>query len=98
MGSFVRVNVIYRELHAFLGQSLIPVYGTSLEGDSLYNMSWPQQVIIVFGNESKGISKSLMEYFSGMVSIPKFGQAESLNVGIATAIILNNFKRSENVK
>jgi len=94
MGSFIRVNVIYRELQEFLSQSLIPVLGTSLEGDSLYDMSWPKQSIIVFGNESKGISQNLMKYFSGMVSIPKSGQAESLNVGIATAIVLDNFKRS----
>jgi TrmH family RNA methyltransferase len=95
MGSFTRVTVLYRELQAFLGQNSIPVFGTSPEGDSLYDMSWPKQAIIVFGNESKGISKDLRKLFYKVVSIPKYGHAESLNVAIATAVVLDNLKRSE---
>ena len=95
MGSFVRVNVFYRDLQSFLDQSRIPIYGTVLEGDNLYHISWPEQAIVVFGNESQGISADLGKYFSRRISIPRFGKAESLNVGIATAVVVDNILRSE---
>jgi TrmH family RNA methyltransferase len=45
------------------------------------------------GNESKGISPEIEKWVSKKVTIPGFGQAESLNVAIATAILCDNFKR-----
>ena len=95
MGSFTRVNVLYRDLESFLNQTSIPVIGTRMDGENLYGFSWPERVVVIFGNESKGISKGLGKLFHKVVSIPKYGQAESLNVAIATAVILDNFKRSE---
>jgi len=94
MGSFTRVNVLYRDLQSFLKQTGIPVIGTSLDGESLYEMSWPDPVIIVFGNESKGISNDLDKFIARAVSIPKSGGAESLNVGVATAVVIDNICRA----
>ncbi|MBP6387228.1 MAG: hypothetical protein KA313_10820 [Pseudarcicella sp.] len=42
---------------------------------------------------SKGISADLEKYITHKITIPAFGKAESLNVGVATAIICDNFKR-----
>ena len=93
MGSFTRVNVIYRDLRSFLNQTDIPVIGTRLDGENLYDFSWPEKVIILFGNESKGISDDLSSFIKANVSIPRYGSAESLNVAIATAVVLDNHKR-----
>jgi TrmH family RNA methyltransferase len=96
MGSFLRVNVLYKELRPFLEQTEIPVYGTMLEGEDLYKVSWPDQVIVVFGNESKGISDELGSIIEKTISIPRYGIAESLNVGIATAVVIDNILRPLN--
>ena len=93
MGSFTRVNVIYRDLRSFLKQTDIPVIGTRLDGEEIYDFSWPEKVIVLFGNESKGISDDLDPFIKSNVSIPRYGSAESLNVGIATAVVLDNLKR-----
>ena len=95
MGSFTRINVIYRELGSFLSQSKIPVIGTRPDGDDLYSFSWPARGIIIFGHESKGMSPDLEPYIKNYVSIPRFGSAESLNVGVATAVVLDNICRAK---
>jgi TrmH family RNA methyltransferase len=95
MGSFTRVNVLYRDLESFLNQSSIPVIGTRMDGENLYGFSWPERVVVIFGNESKGISKDLDQFIPRAVSIPKSGGAESLNVGVAVAVILDNICRSD---
>jgi TrmH family RNA methyltransferase len=93
MGSFTRINVIYRDLRSFLNQTRIPVIGTRLDGEDIYSFSWPERAIIIFGNESKGISDDLDPYIKTAVSIPRSGSAESLNVGVATAVVLDNIYR-----
>ena len=93
MGSFIRVNVQYLNLNMFLKSIDIPVFGTKTKGDNIYNISWPEKVIVLFGNESRGLHESLNTYLSKEISIPKFGGAESLNVGIATAVVLDNARR-----
>jgi TrmH family RNA methyltransferase len=103
MGSIFRVNVFYEDLHSFftsykkeLNQ---PVYGTFIGGASLYEEALQQKGLIVMGNESKGISKEFTDHISHKISIPSFsssansGEAESLNVAIATAIVCSEFKR-----
>jgi TrmH family RNA methyltransferase len=49
--------------------------------------------VLLLGNESQGISKEVEKWVSSKVTIPSFGNAESLNVAIATAIFCDNFKR-----
>jgi len=93
MGSFTRVKVQYTNLTMLLENTEIPVFGTKTKGDSIYDISWPEQVIILFGNESRGLHESLNTYLKKEISIPKFGGAESLNVGIATAVVLDNIRR-----
>ena len=48
------------------------------------------------GNEGKGISNSLQKFITHPISIPRFGQAESLNVSVATGIIVSEFLRRNN--
>jgi TrmH family RNA methyltransferase len=96
MGSISRVSIVYCDLENELKGSEIPVFGTFMDGKSIYNESLPHEGIIVMGNEANGISSTIEKIVSERISIPRFGNlqlTESLNVATATAIILNEFKR-----
>ncbi len=88
MGGFLRVKVIsipFSELIAQLDN--IKVYGTVLDGNSVYKMNFEGAGILVIGNESKGISSEIQAQLTHKVAIPRFGGAESLNAAVATGII-----------
>jgi RNA methyltransferase, TrmH family len=94
MGAILRIRVHYTDLIEFLNDYPDPVYGALLEGDNIYTTKLSDKGIILLGNEGKGISKSLQEKITHKISIPRFGQAESLNVSVAAGIIVSEFKRS----
>ena len=96
MGSLSRVNVAYVDLEKHLSETKLPVFGTFMNGKSIYKETLPKEGIIVMGNEANGISKAIENVVTERITIPRFGnlqQTESLNVATATAIILNEFKR-----
>lgn len=102
MGSIARVKVIYTNLQEFFGSlpHSIPVYGTLLDGNSIYEADIKPNGIIVMGNEGNGISPEIRQMVSHKLLIPSFPPdrptAESLNVAIATAIVCNEFRRKTN--
>ncbi|WP_194774543.1 RNA methyltransferase [Pararhodonellum marinum] len=93
MGSFTRVKVFYTELAAYLKNFPGEIYGAFLGGESIHGLSLPSGGLLVMGSESHGISPHLEAYISKKITIPRYGQAESLNVAVATAIICDNLKR-----
>lgn len=58
------------------------------EGERIERIQWKQKPIIVFGNEAHGVSRDVMRIADEMLTIPRFGRAESLNVGIACGVVL----------
>lgn len=95
-GSFLRVQLHYGDLSQWLGQTKRPVYGTFLAGTSVHQLQLnqaEQHGYIVLGNEANGISDAVASYVSQRITIPSFGQAESLNVGIAAAVVVDNLTR-----
>ncbi len=96
MGSFVRVKPFYTDLQIALAQTQLHVFGAFMEGKSIHEFDRISEGILLIGNESQGIPKNLAPFVNQKITIPRFGQAESLNAGIATAIICDNIKRSEN--
>ncbi|MGL5112649.1 MAG: TrmH family RNA methyltransferase [Flavobacterium sp.] len=97
MGSIARVNVNYVDLNICLQATKLPVFGTFMEGENIYNSTLPAEGIIVLGNEANGISAEIEALVTQRITIPRFGdlqQTESLNVATATAIVLSEFKRS----
>jgi TrmH family RNA methyltransferase len=70
----------------------LPVYGALLTGKSMHEIKWKPSNFILIGNESKGIRENLMPFISYPISIPRTGEAESLNAAVATGIILANAK------
>ncbi len=99
MGAITRVPVVYTDLHDFLQQnSQLPVYGTFLEGNNIYEENLSKDGFIVMGNEGKGISREIEEFVTNKLLIPSFAtdnsRPESLNVAVATAIVCSEFRRS----
>lgn len=93
MGSLFRVNVAYTDLAEFFEQNnSLNVYGALLDGENVYQKRLNNKgSILLMGNESKGISSQLQPFITDKVLIPKVGQAESLNVSTATAILCAEF-------
>ncbi|MCH2230160.1 MAG: RNA methyltransferase [Crocinitomicaceae bacterium] len=94
MGSIYRIPVEYRDLGTFLQTSDLPIFGAFLEGENIYKEDLIRKGIIVMGNEGKGISSEIEKLITKAIHIPRFGGAESLNVSIATGIILSEFCRN----
>lgn len=91
MGSLARVQLIYTDLHLFINTTRLPfTYAATLNGENLYNVKPVRQGVLIIGNESKGISTELIERSNQQITIPRKGQAESLNAGVATGIILSH--------
>ncbi|MFV0289689.1 MAG: TrmH family RNA methyltransferase [Mangrovibacterium sp.] len=99
MGALFRVKVHYLELIKLLevaSEKKLPSYGTFLEGENIYESSISKQAaILVMGNEGNGISAEVADAVSNKIHIPNYANSgsESLNVAIATAICLAEFRR-----
>ena len=100
MGSIARVKIHYTDLPPFLNKALaenIPVYGTFLDGNNIYQTELQNHGIIIMGNEGNGITPETGKLVTHRLHIPSYSThgntAESLNVSIATAIICAEFRR-----
>lgn len=100
MGAISRVHVHYTDLQEYLRNASdadIPVYGTFLDGDNIYEHRLSPHGIIVMGNEGKGISAGIAQNISRRLLIPNYPPeritTESLNVAVATAITCAEFRR-----
>lgn len=95
MGSLSRVQIHYGDLKSFIKETQIPVFGALLNGESLYDTQFEKKCMVLLGNEGNGIGDDLMQLIDKPVTIPSFGGAESLNVGVATAIFCSEYKRQQ---
>ncbi len=93
MGAIFRVNVHYLDLTEFLSITELPIYGALLNGENILENHYEPKGIIVLGNEGNGISEEIKKFVQKAITIPRFGEAESLNVATAGAIILGAFYR-----
>jgi TrmH family RNA methyltransferase len=107
MGALARVHVHYVNLPEWLSQQSCPIVGTLLEGKNMYEVlnrqsSIVQSSIIVMGNEGNGISQEVRNLVTHPIRIPSYPKnvetSESLNVSIATAIVLAEFRRNYNLR
>lgn len=103
MGALARVRVHYLDLEPWLQEvqaAGLPLYGTLLEGRNMYEagvIADKGRGVIIMGNEGNGISPMIRELITHPIRIPSYPAdaetSESLNVGIATAIVLAEFRR-----
>ncbi len=96
MGSLAGINLVYEDLLQVLSKAPLAVYGTYMEGESIYKATLPEKGILVMGNEAKGISEKVGKLIDYKLTIPAYSEklAESLNVATATAIILSELRRA----
>ncbi len=100
MGALARVKVHYLDLPGLareLAAQQVPVYGTFLEGESVYTESLTSHGLLVMGNEGNGVSAEVAALVSRKLYIPPYPAnrptSESLNVAIATSILCAEFRR-----
>ncbi len=104
MGSIVRVRLHQVDLPRWISHlpDDCPVYGTLLEGNSIYEQKLSSQGVIVMGNEGNGISPAVRPLVTHKLLIPNYPEgrktADSLNVAIATAVTCAEFRRRTSVK
>ncbi len=99
MGAMARVAVHYVDLERFLADvpSDVPVYGTLLDGENMYECELSPYGLIVMGSEGTGITPEVRKRITQSLYIPSYAVggagSESLNVGVATAVVCAEFMR-----
>lgn len=103
MGSVFHVPVVNDAsidvLFDAIKESGLKVLSTDLKAEKyIYDYDISKNVALIFGNESRGVNKSLETYVDGSFIIPMEGKAESLNVSIAASICLYESQRQRLIK
>lgn len=95
MGSVFHIPVYYGELSTCLHQlkkENYKILAGEMQGENALNIQFPNKTVLLMGSESHGISSNLRSLIDTSVTIPRFGEAESLNVAVATAVLLAHFR------
>ena len=103
MGAILRVRVHYTDNLPSLLQEAhregLNIYGTLLDGGNIYDERLDASGIIVMGNEGRGITDETRKVLTHRLLIPSYPAdaptSESLNVAMATGIILAEFRRQQ---
>ncbi len=100
MGAITRIHIIYKDVVEILdrpGMKRKAVYGTFLDGENIYRTNLDKNPMILFGNESHGLSDRYNPYIQKRLSIPSFSTSgagsESLNVASSVAVICSEIRR-----
>lgn len=89
MGSVMSIPIWQNKHIEILGAYKGSIYGAALEGGQSYkNFEYPDQGVLVIGNEAKGISKEVLDFCDYKIYIPMVGAVESLNASIAGGILM----------
>ena len=101
MGAILGVDIFYLDLEQCIKKlqkvADYEVYGSFMNGKSIYSSRLKKNGILIMGNEGNGISPKVENLLTQKISIPAFNNekraAESLNVSVATGILLSEFAR-----
>jgi len=94
MASLARVNIVYTDHLNWVKQnSNIRIMATLLKGKSLHQYGVVKEAILLIGNEANGLCDELQQLAHDKITIPGYGQTESLNAAIATAIVLYELRK-----
>ncbi len=98
MGSLFHVPLYAASLDEFVAwkaKTGVPVWGTHLKGAVDYRtVDWPETCVLVMGNEQSGLPETHVAACDGLVKIPMAGRADSLNLAVATAVMLYEIRRA----
>jgi len=98
MGAIFRLKIYVEDVPSVcrrFRRAGLEVCGTFLDGSDIYSQNLPHNALIIMGNESNGICPETEKEVSRRLFIPSFGnsRSESLNVAVATAVTLSEFRR-----
>ena len=91
MGASYRHPVFHStldELSQFVQSSGTELWGADVAGETIEGITRPARLALAVGNEGAGLSSSLRERLTRLVSLPISGSVESLNVAVASGILL----------
>lgn len=69
------------------------VYGADAGGESVQNLKFAENTVLIMGSEGTGIARLLKEQCDTIVSIPTCGKIDSLNVSVAAGVLLYEIHR-----
>jgi TrmH family RNA methyltransferase len=91
-GMVFHIDIVKRDVYELvdlLHDKGYKVYGTKVDGGTdLKNVTVSDKCVIVMGNEGNGVTDKLLDKCDEYIYIPMSNECESLNVGVATSIIL----------
>lgn len=87
---------IFNTIKAFKDNGYF-VFGIERGGNNIFETSTPLKSVFIIGSEDKGLSKPVIDKCDGLLEIPQFGKVNSLNMSVASAIVIYNYLR-ENFK
>ena len=64
------------------------VYASAMDGRDYKKVSYSDRVVLIIGNEGKGISKIIRDNSDEIISIPMIGSINSLNASVAAGILM----------
>ena len=82
------------ELYGWAAQQQLPVWATSARGEHDYwSPSWPARLLLLMGSEQTGLSSAALAEAAAQIRIPMWGEASSLNLAIASSLLLYEYRR-----
>jgi len=84
--------VIYGDILKYAQLVDLPLVVADFNGINIHKGPLPQKGLLVIGNEGHGVDQMLMAQAAYELTIPRFGQAESLNAAVSAAILLDRLK------
>jgi TrmH family RNA methyltransferase len=101
MGSFARVPAHTADLAPVLAglaaggaTANAPILGCVLDGEDIHALPPLRNAVVVIGSEGRGLSPAFAAHVTRRVTIPRYGQAESLNAAVAAAVVCAALRRA----
>lgn len=92
MGSLFALQLVKaspEEFVAWKQTTQMPLMGTAGGASAHYRqVRYPQPLVLLSGSEREGLSPTLMNACDQLVRIPMVGRADSLNLAVATSVVL----------
>ncbi len=79
------------KIQLILNDESINIIAATLNGSSHKNFNPSNNWALILGNEAHGVTESMLNIANEQVSIPKLGNMESLNVGVAGSVLIDRF-------
>jgi TrmH family RNA methyltransferase len=92
-GAIAESRIYYENPRIFLQKTDLPVYAADLQGENIFKINLPRNMILVMGNEGHGIGTETEKFIKHRIHIPKaeFSGIESLNVSVSAALIMGKW-------